>query len=671
MKTNRIIFVALLTAFLGVSCGEEYDYQKKERISAPTVLSLNVQNVEDTVALMSPKTKSYTVNVTASSIADEMLSLTVAADPSRVAAFNKAHGTSLEAVPGDAFELSSSTLMLPRYNKVSTTMQLTLKSSAMPEDGSLKVLALSITKIEGKDNINMSASDSTVFILFRRKALPASGFELGTGTEADPYIIRNQLEMISMVKGMKSGKTYFKMDADVDMSDYEDWIPLNAVEPYDMAVDFDGCGHTITGFNCSASSYPSMFGVLVGSFRNVTFDKPVITVGNSSAGLLGAQCGTAEVPTEVKNITVKNLIINMNGTTEGIGGLAGRSIATSFSDITLSADITDADNDGKAPNSVGGIVGVASDVPSSFKNVHTSGSITGARRTSGLVAYIVKGNDKVTIERSSSAMNINAFGQDVGGLIGLADGEYVTVSDSHSSGEVVNNGHYAGGLIGGLAGYSTISRCYVTGNVLAKGGNHIGGLIGNATRTDGGTTIEDCYVTGNVTLTAASGRIAGGLVGGIENKPDVTVRRCYASGDVSSQSSVVGGLVGFAKSSKLTDDNNFKMEHCIAWNKALTNKTTGNTWSSGGIIAVSNIVNTLTGNYRRPDMVLNDNTGKTLFDCADASPSAPLPYVDSKSYYYPYHGIAAPAGSTISSVAKSIGWPEDVWDLSGDEPKLK
>ena len=267
-------------------------------------------------------------------------------------------------------------------------------------------------------------------------------------------------------------------------------------------------------------------------------------------------------------------------------------------------------------------------------------------------------------------MNINAFGQDAGGLIGLADGEYVIVSGSHSSGEVVNSGHYAGGLIGGLAGHSTISRCYVTGNVLAKGGNHIGGLIGNATRTDGGTTIEDCYVTGNVTLTASNGRIAGGLVGGIENKPDVTIRRCYASGDVSSNASVVGGLVGFAKSSKLTDDNNFKMEHCIAWNKTLTNKV-GKTWSSGAIIAVSNTVNTLTGNYRRPDMVLNDTDGKTLFDCADASPSAPLPYVDSKSYYYPYHGIAAPAGSTITSVAKSIGWPEDVWDLSGTEPKLK
>ena len=148
------------------------------------------------------------------------------------------------------------------------------------------------------------------------------------------------------------------------------------------------------------------------------------------------------------------------------------------------------------------------------------------------------------------------------------------------------------------------------------------------------------------------------------------MRRCYATGDVSSPTSVVGGLVGFAKSGTLTDDINFKMEYCIAWNKTLTNKV-GNTWSSGGIIAVSNIVNTLTGNYRRPDMILNDTDGKTLFDCADSSPSAPLSYCGDPQYYYPYHGTAAPSGSTISSVAKSIGWPESVWDLSGDEPKLK
>ena len=37
----------------------------------------------------------------------------------------------------------------------------------------------------------------------------------------------------------------------------------------------------------------------------------------------------------------------------------------------------------------------------------------------------------------------------------------------------------------------------------------------------------------------------------------------------------------------------------------------------------------------------------------------------------PYHGKDAAADATISSVAKSLGWDETVWDLSGAVPVLK
>ena len=36
-----------------------------------------------------------------------------------------------------------------------------------------------------------------------------------------------------------------------------------------------------------------------------------------------------------------------------------------------------------------------------------------------------------------------------------------------------------------------------------------------------------------------------------------------------------------------------------------------------------------------------------------------------------YQGKAAAADATISSVAKSIGWDETIWDLSGELPVLK
>ena len=36
-----------------------------------------------------------------------------------------------------------------------------------------------------------------------------------------------------------------------------------------------------------------------------------------------------------------------------------------------------------------------------------------------------------------------------------------------------------------------------------------------------------------------------------------------------------------------------------------------------------------------------------------------------------WHGKAAAAGTTASQAAKALGWDETIWDLSGDEPKLK
>lgn len=672
MKTYRIPALIALVALLAAGCVQEHDYEKKIKIDTPANFAILVEAIEDTVVLMSPRTKSYTVRIEATSIADDLLTLTIGSDPSKADAYNLAHGTSFEMVPGDAFSLTKEQLFLPRYNKKSSTSVLTLRSGALPDDGATRILPLTVTKIEGTSPVSLAQTDSTFFIFFRRKMLPASGFEVGTGTEDDPYIISNQAELASMAHASKSGqKTWFKMVADVDLSDYEDWSAVNIASPYDMAVDFDGDGHKIVGFNCNAESYPSFVGVLNGCIHDVVFENPVLTVGASPAGLIAAQSGTAEgAAAEIRNVTVTGLTINLNGTTEGIGGLVGRAYNTSFSDITLQAEIIDADADEKVPNSVGGIVGVVANA-CQFNNIETSGFATGAARVGGLIGYIIDTAEGVTVERCSSAMEIVNFGANSGGLIGLAYAPLLTVTDSHATGNVTNNSaHYCGGLIGSMNGTSEIRRCYATGNVLNKGGNHVGGLIGNAARTTGDTLIEDCYATGNVTLTASNGRMVGGLIGVVENKTGVTVRRCYATGDVVSETSVAAGLVSFAKSSVLTDLMDFTLEDSIAWNALVSNQATG-TWSSGAIIGVTNVYNTLTNNYRRSDMVFLDGGGEILYDCPNVSPSAPLIDAARIPNYYPYHGKAAPEGATISSVAASLGWPADVWDLAGDTPKLK
>ena len=43
----------------------------------------------------------------------------------------------------------------------------------------------------------------------------------------------------------------------------------------------------------------------------------------------------------------------------------------------------------------------------------------------------------------------------------------------------------------------------------------------------------------------------------------------------------------------------------------------------------------------------------------------------SAKWYSPYHGKAASAGSTLSTVAQSAGWSAQVWDFSSEIPELK
>ncbi len=674
MKTHRILAIIGLSALLAAACTQEYDYQKKQKISTPANFTITIDSMEDTVVLMSPRTKSYTVKVTANSVADDILTLTIGSDPTKIAAYNRAHGTSFDAIPGDAFSLTKDQLILPRYNKVSSTTVLTLNSAAMPDDNTAHLLPLTITKIEGTSPTSLSQTDSTFFILFRRRALPASGFELGTGTEADPYIIRNQTELTCVPRALKSGQTtFFKMEADVDLNSYEDWVPANSASPYDMAIDFDGGGHKISNFFSNSESMPSFVGVLVGSIHDVTFENPVLDVNASRAGLLGAQAGTADgAKADIKNVNVTGMKINVVGTTEGVGGLVGQAYNTTFSKVKVGANIIDADDDHKVPSSIGGLVGVVWS-GCLFSECETSGALHANQRGGGLIGYIRDTAEDIKVEKCSSSVEIVNESQNAGGLIGLAYAPKLTVTDSHATGDVTTlASHYAGGLIGSMNGTSTIQRCYATGNILCNGGNHNGGLIGNAARTTGDSLIEDCYATGNVTLKASNGRMAGGLVGVIENKTGITIRRCYASGDIKSEYSVVGGLVAFAKSGTLTDNINFTLENSIAWNKVISCPTAApTTWSSGAVIAVSNVYNTLTNNYRRPDMTFSDGSDFGLFDSPNVSASAPLKDAEKVTYYYPYHGIAAPAGSTISSVAKTLGWPTDIWDLSGDAPKLK
>ncbi len=539
-----------------------------------------------------------------------------------------------------------------------------------------------------------------------------TGETLGSGTESDPYIIKNRTQFINMTNLLASGTvTYINLGADIDMSGYTGWVSLNAVSPYDKAVNFDGCGHKITGFTYTPSSTAcGMFHTLIGSFSDTVFESSAVDGLNVPGGLLAYQIGTKDNASAVSGVTLNNVTLNVKGTPAGVGALAGCVVNSVIEEVTVSnVTIADADGDGKGAYNTGGVVGAARYVKSSFVNVTSSGTVFGAERVGGIVGNVVNENEgkvagtsfencsssvqvtgvkyvgglaglleapDITVKSCHATGNITNTGTDTGGLVGWA-GLRISMTGSYATGNVTSKDHYMGGLVGSLSGQAEIRRCYATGNITSNSTAtkaNVGGLIGIAARNDGGSTIEDCYAAGNVTGGNCC-RFIGGLVGTVENKSGVVINRCFASGNVTNKHSALGGLVGICKSTNLNDATLVNtVTNCIVWGERVRNDNAvdSNMWSSGAFIGASNSTNTLKNNWRRADMDFRDLYDETLFDCEDADASNPLTYSGThQSNFHPYHGKAAPENATISSVAKSIGWPEDVWDLSGDTPKLK
>ena len=667
------------------SCEEELPHRVVTPIDAPAEVSLSIDGVSETIGLMAPKTKAYTMTIKAATKADQLLTFTVGANPDKVAAYNAAHGTDYEMVPGEAYELTTKEFYLPRYNDKGSTGTLTLKANGLPDDGKTRVLPISITKVEGDSETTMTESDSTVYITVYRISLADIRFEKGQGTEADPYLVEYANDMLAMTNDLKSGEpTYIKLANDIDMSTIEEWMPVNITEPY-KTIHFDGDGHTIKNLYSNAADMTSIFGVLKGSFKNVTIQDATLETGVSQAGS-GVVAGKA-IDAEIKDVTVKGLTINSvggnNNNGKNAGGLVGIAENCTIKNVNVEVNFVDADADNKMPRALGGLVGWCTGKVSTIDNCHIKGTVFGHHYVGGLIGIV--GVDGMEVTNSSADAKITTLGNYCGGFIGYVNKGF-KVSGCSSKGTLTHSGNYHGGFIGVCQGEAEIKRCSAGVDITNEKGTHVGAFIGNLGKGTsdyndntnlGNSLVEDCYATGSITVTNGngnSGRMNAGFVAMIEKINDCTIRRCYASGDViANANGPIGGLVaGAHMGAPLDGAVNFTMEKSIAWNgKIVSTPANTTTWSSGAIIGTTAVNNTLTDNYRRADMEYVekcDDTVWTPFDQENVSGSSPLPLDGNKA---PYHGKAAPAGATCSSVAKSLNWPEDVWDLSGDMPKLK
>ena len=335
-----------------------------------------------------------------------------------------------------------------------------------------------------------------------------------------------------------------------------------------------------------------------------------------------------------------------------IGGFAGYIVGTS-----ALVDHCSVDGAVKGNNYTGGFVGYVDTNSPTISNCTASGTVEGQSGSGGFVGQSMTG---VFTDCSSSA-TCTFSGTNNGGFVGQIHGG--TMTGCSASGNVTAGGGSHGGFAGLIPHSTTLTDCSASGTVTGVGQNN-GGFIGLISNSDDDTTlsiihchasgavnnesayyngsfigqinqgkdisIQRCYASGNMTSNASN---ASAFIGYINRSSgdgvdlNVTIQNCYSTGNVSGSNQMRGGLVahindvdgvtisncyasgasvGSFRIGGLIGNINVAsvtVDHCAAWNSEVTaSDLATNKWSSGAVVGTAFPTCTLTDNYRRADM---------------------------------------------------------------------
>lgn len=332
------------------------------------------------------------------------------------------------------------------------------------------------------------------------KSVESETFEVvpcGSGTEADPYQIRNYFGLDWMHNDLTA---HYKIMNDIDASasatsrprpngGYYGWLPL---------------GHTTWNEETFEEVVFYFTGTIDGS--DFTISNLYINDVMNSIGFVGNLRGGC-----IRNLHLDN--VNISGAWS-VGALVGEINSNDAGDCSI------------------------------IDHCSSSGTVSGSTRIGGLIGYKY-GKADFQLSNCWSSADVTYL-SGAGGLIAECS-EKGTITNCYATGSITvspeasqpQNTNNAGGFCGELK-KATVSRCYATGNVTSAG--YAGGFAAIVS----GSTLTDCYARGTVSKidnSAASGDYLGGFIGQILYAN--TFERCYATGLVTSTSSEIGGFIAF------------------------------------------------------------------------------------------------------------------------------
>lgn len=514
------------------------------------------------------------------------------------------------------------------------------------------------------------------------------------GTEDNPYIVGDRYQMVAMKDEMSAGETvYFKVVDDIDISGIE-WIPLNFDGTYNKGINFDGGNHTISNLTITNTSqnYPSFFGVVYGTVKDVTFDSASIEGGGYNTGVVGGYIGTGSYDGICSGITVSNATVSISVPADGkgrnVGGFGGQ-VGTAGSSITNChvtgvTTITNNTNAGAtSASNAGGFIGFT-DKATTISNCTVSGTVT------------------VTMNTTKTACN-------VGGFIGNV-GAAATFSGCTAAADVANpSSYYTGGFIGqiGSAVAASFTNCAFLGGDITAGrnataNNPVAGFVARIS-TNAGASFTNCYVDGANITALKSGRVGGFSGDGGTGATANTFTSCYVKNTTISAAQHLGGFAGtlygvankcYVESTTITaNDQNVGgfagyLENGSATNCHTSANVIGGSYANiGGFVGQckkgGNVPGSVTYCFANGTVSGTAASVGAFIGGVTAVPNSvtkniawnsTLPFVGadggldiSSAITGNYIGTSG----TISSQATALGWDGSIWDLSGSVPVLK
>lgn len=329
--------------------------------------------------------------------------------------------------------------------------------AAYPESGEhavLKCVGVSSDYLQYKLTSNPATADS---------------FAGGEGTINNPYQIANAQQLDAVRYNLKSN---FVLVNDIDLSEYENWVPIGGMLDVEAGDGFqgmfDGKGHTI---------------------KNLKMDYEIKgdEAGASHKWHFGLFSNTQSSP-EIKNVNLEDVNISIQGT-DSRSNIRIGAITTEASVVTNCNTSGIIRVSGMANNlSMGGIVVRANRIINCKNSTHLIAATDDTNMNIGGIACIVV--QDTLISNCDNFGNISGFStsdDDVncGGIVAYNNGTNITNCNNNGSIEASNyNAVYVGGIIA-EGNWCKVLNCSNTGALSGRtysvtgsnAGSRVGGII--------------------------------------------------------------------------------------------------------------------------------------------------------------------------------------------------